>query len=221
MDTNFVRIVDTMKAKRTAHYEASNFKSQTNSDHMCVILQNNVPVYFASNVYVLNNPSTDHAEQNALVGFHSTRLRRHEISGKRQKIDILVVRANGGNSRPCERCIKMMDRYTQFYIINNIYYTHPDEPDGIRTVKFSRLLSEGSYSCSYDRNHGKPEFNTDRSTDRSTDSDYGSDASSDSNTEICKKGHMKDHMKDNVKNGRHRRHGRHGRHGRHRQHQIS
>jgi hypothetical protein len=43
--------------------------------------------------------------------------------------------------------------YNIVYIIKNIYYTHEDESDGIRCVKFCKLVEdpERHYS-SYDRN---------------------------------------------------------------------
>ena len=148
----FIDLADHLRQKRTAQYKQSGFRSITNSDHMCAILKDGVPISFGSNIYNRDN-STEHAEAQALRKLCERIGKR--FNAKKITIDIFVVRANGGNSTPCARCIKSMEYYSQYFYIRNIYYTHPNEPLGIRSIKFSKFTQEKKHYCSFDRNIDK------------------------------------------------------------------
>lgn len=148
--TNLERICDKLIKKREACYNASGFTSITSSNHACTILKDGVPIIQGMNVYNLNGVSTEHAEAQALRKYAEKIGKRTTV--KKQTIDLLIVRTNGGNSKPCDRCINDMLSYSSYFNIRNIYYTHHDEPSGIRCVKFSKLITEERHYCSYDRN---------------------------------------------------------------------
>lgn len=139
-----------MIAKRKAHHcKKSGFTSLTNSYHMCAILKGGSPISYGTNVYNINDGSTEHAEAQALRKLYEKIGKR--LNAKKMAIDIFVVRTNGGNSKPCVRCINTFKHYSQFFSIRYVYYTHPNEPNGIRCVKFSQLSSEEPHICSFDR----------------------------------------------------------------------
>lgn len=148
--TTFERLANTMMNKREAQYNASGFTSATNSNHMCAILKEGVPVSYGTNVYNINSTSTEHAEAQALRKLYEKIGKT--LNAKKITIDIFVVRTNGSNSKPCARCINQMKYYSQFFSIRYVYYTCPNEPGGIRCVKFSQLASEKQHICAFDRN---------------------------------------------------------------------
>lgn len=150
IDSRIISIKDTLIEKRKAQINASGFISLTNSNHMCAILKECEPISYGTNMYTINDVSTEHAEAQALRKL-TERLGRRNIA-KKITIDILVVRTNGGNSKPCERCINNMSLYCTRFNIRNIYYTHPSEEFGIRCVKFTKLMNEEPHVCSFDRN---------------------------------------------------------------------
>ena len=158
VDTYLIRLSDVLIEKRKAQISASGFKSMTNSNHMCAILKDGVPISYGTNMYATNGCVTEHAEAQALRKL-CERLGR---TTKKIKIDILVVRTNGSNSKPCNRCVNYMDNLAGRFNINNIYYTDQQEETGLRCVKFSKLLNEEDrHICAYDRNiirryHGNP-----------------------------------------------------------------
>lgn len=150
IDSRIVSIKDMLIEKRKAQISASGFVSLTNSNHMCAILKDCEPISYGTNMYTINDSSTEHAEAQALRKL-TERLGRRNIA-KKITIDILVVRTNGGNSKPCERCINNMSLYCTRFSIRNVYYTHPSEEFGIRCVKFTKLMNEEQHICSFDRN---------------------------------------------------------------------
>ena len=144
------KIRDELIKKRREQIQASNYKTTINSNHMCAILdQSGIPISYGTNVFNIKTPTTEHAEAQALRKL----IERQGRINKKIKIDILVVRTNGQNSKPCDRCIKRMEELKARFAIKNIYYTHEDEDDGIRCVKLCDLINdpERHYS-SYDRN---------------------------------------------------------------------
>lgn len=155
MTNQLTNLANTMIEKRKAQYCASGFTSITNSNHMCAILKDNSPISYGSNVYDVDNSSTEHAEAQALRKLYERIGRRRRYNAKKITIDIFVVRTSGGNSKPCERCIDTMKDYSKIFSIRYVYYTHPNEQDGIRCVKFSQLCSEEPHICAFDRNFKK------------------------------------------------------------------
>jgi cytidine deaminase len=158
VDNQLLRLKDILIDKRNAQIISSGFISFTNSNHMCAILKDGVPISYGTNIYATNGYVTEHAEAQALRRLVERMGRRNN---KKIKIDILVVRTNGSNSKPCNRCINQMSDLTSRFNIRNIYYTHQEEESGIRCVKFSKLINEDRHVCAYDRNiirryHGNP-----------------------------------------------------------------
>ena len=72
------------------------------------------------NRYDINGITTVHAEIDALDKYY--RCKRYSM---RNKISILIVRTNGGNSRPCMHCINTMISGNMGKI-KNVYYTNGD-----------------------------------------------------------------------------------------------
>jgi cytidine deaminase len=146
-----MRIRDELIEKRKQQINASGYKSYMNANHMCAILDTcGNPLIYGTNIYNIRTPTTEHAEAQAMRKF----LEKYSYYEKRKyKVDILVVRTNGHNSKPCDRCIKEMANLRGKLQIRNVYYTHEDEIQGIRCVKFCKLVEdpERHYS-SYDRN---------------------------------------------------------------------
>ncbi len=178
MATRFNHLADTMIAKRKAHYCGSGFTSITNSNHMCAILKDGSPISYGTNVYNINDTSTEHAEAQALRKLYERIGKR--LNAKKMTIDIFVVRTNGGNSKPCARCIDTMKYYSQFFSIRYVYYTHPHEPNGIRCVKFSQLSSEEPHICAFDRNLKKISRRNSPTNERCSTKKNSYDSSSDS-----------------------------------------
>ena len=146
--SHLVQLRDILIKKRDAHYKASNYYSINNAHHICVILKDGVPISYGINNYTPNKTFIEHAEAHAF-----RKLMKHiDKSSKRIKIDIFVVKTNGCNSKPCNRCINQMISYNNLFNIRNIYYTTKDEIIGIRCIKFSKLIHEERHYCSYDKN---------------------------------------------------------------------
>jgi len=142
------RIRDELIKKRREQIQASGY--QTTANHMCAILdQSGAPISYGTNVFNIKTPTTEHAEAQALRKL----MERLGRTTKKLKIDILVVRTNGHNSKPCDRCIRRMEELQARFTIRHIYFTHEDESDGIRCVKFCKLAQEPErHYSSYDRN---------------------------------------------------------------------
>ncbi len=181
MSTRFNHLADTMIAKRKAHYSGSGFTSINKfnkSNHMCAILKGGTPISYGANVYNIDDKTTEHAEAQALRKFYERIGKR--LNAKKKTIDIFVVRTNGGNSKPCVRCINAMKYYSQFFSIRHVYYTHPDEPNGIRCVKFSQLSSEEPHICAFDRNlkkiSGRNRHTNERCSTKKNTFDFSSDS---------------------------------------------
>jgi cytidine deaminase len=144
------RIRDELIKKRREQTQASGYQTTMNSNHMCAILdQSGVPISYGTNVFNIKTPTTEHAEAQALRKL----MERLGRTTKKIKIDILVIRTNGHNSKPCDRCIRRMEELQARFSIRHVYFTHEDETDGLRCVKFCKLIDdpERHYS-SYDRN---------------------------------------------------------------------
>ena len=51
VDNHLLRLSDTLIEKRKAQIHASGFKSMTNSNHMCAILKDGVPISYGTNQF--------------------------------------------------------------------------------------------------------------------------------------------------------------------------
>ena len=150
------RLSKTLIKKREACYNASGFTSLNKSNHTCAILKDGMPISYGVNVYNINGMSTEHAEEQALRKLIEKNGKKKSL--KKPTIDFLIIRTNGGNSKPCNRCINNMIKYTDRFNIRYIYYSDPDEIDGFRCVKFSKLITEERHICSYDRNFRRNKY---------------------------------------------------------------
>jgi hypothetical protein len=74
---------------------------------------------------------------------------------KKMNVDILIVRVNGSNSKPCLRCIKYMYSLRNRIKINNVYYSNKND-NGVsylEVIKFNDLIKDNNpHICIYDKN---------------------------------------------------------------------
>lgn len=106
-----------------------------NYPHMCAILDvNGTPLSYGY------NGQYEHAEAMALRKLRE-RNRAYEVK-RRIKVNILVVKTNGFNSKPCLKCVTDLSQAADIITIKNVYYTHQDEPTGLCKIKFSLLLND-------------------------------------------------------------------------------
>jgi cytidine deaminase len=151
INKTIMRMRDELIEKRKQQINASGYKSYMNANHMCAILDTcGNPLIYGTNVFNVRTPTTEHAEAQAMRKFFE---KYSSYEKRKYKVDILVVRTNGHNSKPCDRCIREMENLRGKLQIRNVYYTHEDEALGIRCVKFCKLIVEPErHYSSYDRN---------------------------------------------------------------------
>jgi cytidine deaminase len=147
-----LNIRDILVEKRTKQIEASGYYSTINSCHMCALLDcDGNPIIYGTNIYNIKTPTTEHAEEQALRRLLEKYCK--DNAKKKFKIDLLVIRTNGNNSKPCDRCIRLMQNVSGRINIRNVYYSHEDEQNGIRSVKFNKLVNDPDrHFSSFDRN---------------------------------------------------------------------
>ena len=92
-----------------------------------------IPIAFGYNSYKLDGNGTTHSEVDALIKF-SNKKKTGKYS-RNGKISIMVVRTNGGNSRPCFHCIEAMSSGL-LGDVKNVYYT---TENGIKKETMSSL----------------------------------------------------------------------------------
>ena len=140
----YMELIDKREKQTALNTKCDKYK------HMCVIIDHNSGETLISgyNTFKTNSCETVHAEAMALQRLYS----KYGTPKRRLTVDILVVRTNGCNSKPCVNCLKMMQRYSNIINIKNIYYSHEAEPTGIRKDKFTALLnSDDKHISSYHR----------------------------------------------------------------------
>ena len=152
INKTILKIRDELIEKRKQQIIASGYQSTLNSNHMCAILDFcGNPLIYGTNIFNVRKPTTEHAEAQALRKLFDKY--SYENQRRKMNVDIIVVRTNGSNSKPCDRCIREMERSTYRLRIRHVYYTHQDEDDGIRCVKFGKLVEDQDrHYSSYDRN---------------------------------------------------------------------
>jgi tRNA(Arg) A34 adenosine deaminase TadA len=143
-------VCDELIIKRTAQNKGSKIKNIVNNEHMCAILKEGVPISYGTNLYRPNKIMIEHAESNAFKNLIKRRKNQNILSSKRIKVDVLIIRTNRSNSKPCVRCLNEMDSLKNMFNIRNVHYTSKDELGGIRSVKFADLIKEEHHICSYD-----------------------------------------------------------------------
>jgi cytidine deaminase len=112
--------------------------------HSCVIFDTNgTPRAYGYNDFNIRSPTTEHAEAMAMRKLCINM----KVKGIRAGIvvNILVVRTNGGNSKPCENCIRRMQSYSNYFTIRKIYYTNTSDTDTdiyIEKISFNSLCND-------------------------------------------------------------------------------
>ena len=144
-NTTISRMCSMLISKRTAHMPQDvpkQYKVFRHFEHICVIMNTNgAPLVYGYNTYNNNDSfSTEHAEAMAFRKLNTLR-KQMKIRGK-LAVNILVVRTNGGNSKPCNNCIDCMYRNSANYTIRKIYYSDKSDPEGFQKETFSSLLND-------------------------------------------------------------------------------
>lgn len=112
---------------------------------------------FGFNKFNTNSASTIHAEMDALIKY-----RNSPAYSPHTKLSLVVVRTNGGNSRPCMHCI---DTMTSGILgsIKNVYYT---DGDNITKESISSLKENATQHVSfYNRSVANGEIGVDDEDD--------------------------------------------------------
>ncbi len=110
-------------------------------EHICVIMNTNgAPLAYGYNTYKTDDTTTEHAEAMAFRKLNCVR-KKLGIRG-RLAVNLLVVRTNGGNSKPCAKCIECMQSYSDKYTVRKVYYSNNTELDGIQKESFSSLVND-------------------------------------------------------------------------------
>jgi hypothetical protein len=94
-----------------------------------------------------NRFSTIHAERDALdkaIGTFYRKYGRSSLQKGTPKVDLVVMRDNGNNSRPCYNCITEVINGNQYFNINRIFYSH-DQAIGGLVETTPRELYQGRY----------------------------------------------------------------------------
>jgi hypothetical protein len=81
-----------------------------------------------------NRFSTIHAERDALDKAVGTFYRKYGKSSMQKQtptVDLVVMRDNGNNSRPCYNCITDVINGNQYFNINRIFYSHDQAIGGL------------------------------------------------------------------------------------------
>lgn len=119
-------------------------------NHMCVITtKKGVPLSYGHNDYDYKTETTEHAEEMAIRKLIEKI--NSSNNNKKNVCNLIVVRTNGHNSKPCSKCIELIKKYSHIITIKNIYYTHEDECCGMRKIKFKDLIEEPKHISSYQR----------------------------------------------------------------------
>ena len=104
--------------------------------HMCVIFNSSGAVLATGyNIFKTNTYNTEHAEEMALRKLAS----KFASNKRRITINILVVRTNGGISKPCCNCLKKMYYYSSKFTIKWIYYSSQEVFNGITRERFNSM----------------------------------------------------------------------------------
>ena len=123
-----------MIIKRKSQMSNPYHRLLSKSNHMCAVLdKNGNPLIFGSNHYNSNSEISIHAEIDALNKLINRlgRLRKKII------IDLVIIRTNGGNSFPCEKCMNRINQLNNKFCFRNIYFTNNNYD--IDKIKFCNL----------------------------------------------------------------------------------
>ena len=145
MATHVFRLSNIIATKRAQHIPQTIKSSITykNIEHACVIMnKSGSPLSYGYNSFKLNTPGSEHAEAMAFRKLSQTM----KIKGIRKNIavNVLVVRTNGGNSKPCTNCIDRMALLSNNITIRKVFYTQSQGLDNLEKKSFQSLLNDSN-----------------------------------------------------------------------------
>jgi cytidine deaminase len=144
MNNNIINLRDVLTDKRAAFVSENTpkcYRVFQNFEHICVIMTTNgAPLAYGYNTYKTDDYTTEHAEAMAFRKLNCVR-KKLGIRG-RLNVNLLVVRTNGGNSKPCSKCIECMQSYADKYNVRKVFYSNNNEPSGIQKETFSSLVND-------------------------------------------------------------------------------
>lgn len=139
----FIQHLILKRQKQTANGKDLKFS------HMCVIVtKKGVPLSYGHNVYDIKHQITEHAEEMALRILIENRER---VYSKKKPLYLIVARTNGCNSKPCSRCLALIEKNSHLINIKQVCYSHEEEIDGLKTDKLKNLLTGEKFISSYTR----------------------------------------------------------------------
>jgi cytidine deaminase len=157
--------------------------------HTCVIFDTNgTPLAYGYNDFNVRSTTTEHAEAMAMRKLLSV------IKAKNPRahliVNLLVVRTNGGNSKPCANCIKRMCNYSQHFTIKKIYYSKSIVDSGelfIEKTNLNTLIDDpDKHESSFYRNQRLGTLRSLRQIQNDEIIEYNSDDSNSSENSIDK-----------------------------------
>lgn len=160
MNDTISRLADMLIDKRKAHIPEDMsmvFRTMRDRMHSCVIFdKNGTPLVYGYNSVNIRYPTTEHAEEMAMRKLFV----KLKVKGIRSDIvvNILIVRTNGGNSKPCINCINKMQRYSKYFTIRKIYYSNSTNNTYdnmyIEKISFNSLINDPiKHQSSFYRNN--------------------------------------------------------------------
>ena len=140
----FIQQLILKRQKQTANGKDLKF------NHMCVIVtKKGEPLSYGHNVYDSKNQMTEHAEEMALRILLENKSR---VYVKRKPLYLIVARTNGCNSKPCSRCLDLIEKNSHIINIKQVCYSHED---GIKRDKIKNLMEGEKFISSYNRLEAK------------------------------------------------------------------
>ena len=188
MNSTIMRLTEEIISKRSAHTPpdmTQTLKSLRSRMHTCVIFDTNgTPLAYGYNDFNVKSTTTEHAEAMAmrklLSAIKAKNPRAHMI------VNLLVVRTNGGNSKPCENCIRRMCNYSQYFTIKKIYYSKSSADSDdifIEKTNLNTLIDDpDKHESSFYRNQRLGTLRNLRQVSIDENIDYNSYNSDDSNS---------------------------------------
>jgi len=164
-DPIIMRYYHELIEKRERHSPTPNAKYDKYK-HMCVILdKGGEALSIGYNICKPNSCQTEHAEEMALRKLFT----KYGRPKRRFTVNMLVIRTNGSNSKPCINCLRNIEKYNFLINVKYIYYSHEDGLFGIKKEKFSTMLRADDYHISSYYRHVKKVYPNSGDTDSSDD----------------------------------------------------
>ena len=115
--------------------------NKENFKHICAILDKNGNILsIGYNTYHTNQKDTEHAEVMAMRKL--TEKLRAMRTKKKYEVSLFVMRTNCRSSKPCANCVNVMEDYSRYFTIRNVFYTDETVDLGIRKMKLRELVDD-------------------------------------------------------------------------------